>query len=229
MRRFHPPAGVFQGVIGGPPCQIFSRLRYLNPKCGQLHGNMIPEFERVISEGQPDWFIMENVLEAPEPEVCDYIVYSVELNNRWLPTESGIGAEQNRVRRFSFGTRDGQMLEIEYAALEAPIKSLAITSNHSQVPVALVRDGTGQLRRKKRVLPPTILAEHGATPSRKGTQRQEYGIGELCRLQGLPEDFLSQSPFTMQGKRKVIGNGVPLPMGRAIAQAVRKAIERGNE
>src|SRR2546430_12673163 len=24
IRRFHPPAGKFDGVIGGPPCQLFS-------------------------------------------------------------------------------------------------------------------------------------------------------------------------------------------------------------
>ena len=29
IRRFHPPAGRFDGVIGGPPCQAFSRLRHL--------------------------------------------------------------------------------------------------------------------------------------------------------------------------------------------------------
>src|SRR6266852_4876882 len=30
IRRFHPPAGKFDGVIGGPPCQMFSRMRHLN-------------------------------------------------------------------------------------------------------------------------------------------------------------------------------------------------------
>ncbi|KKL06519.1 hypothetical protein LCGC14_1152760, partial [marine sediment metagenome] len=32
-----------------------------------------------------------------------------------------------------------------------------------------------------------------------------------------------EMPFTMRGKRSVIGNGVPMAMGRAIAQAVRRA------
>ena len=34
VRTFHVPAGRFDGVIGGPPCQAFSRLRHLNPKAG---------------------------------------------------------------------------------------------------------------------------------------------------------------------------------------------------
>lgn len=43
------------------------------------------------------------------------------------------------------------------------------------------------------------------------------------RNQGLPADFLADAPFTVAGKIKCVGNGVPLPMGRAIAKAVRKA------
>ena len=53
IRTFRPPAGVFEGVIGGPPCQFASRLRNLNPLCGKKHGNLIPEFERVVAEAQP--------------------------------------------------------------------------------------------------------------------------------------------------------------------------------
>jgi hypothetical protein len=32
---------------------------------------------------------------------------------------------------------------------------------------------------------------------------------------------LDKSPFTLAGKHKVVGNGVPLPMGRALARAIR--------
>jgi DNA (cytosine-5)-methyltransferase 1 len=46
----------------------------------------------------------------------------------------------------------------------------------------------------------------------------------MYALQGLPEDFLDLAPFTVHGKRKVVGNGVPLPMGRAVAKAVKRAI-----
>jgi site-specific DNA-cytosine methylase len=42
----------------------------------------------------------------------------------------------------------------------------------------------------------------------------------------VPEDFLEDAPFTKEGKYRVLGNGVPLPMGRAIAQAVRRATEQ---
>lgn len=38
-------------------------------------------------------------------------------------------------------------------------------------------------------------------------------------------DFLADAPFTMKAKREAVGNGVPLPLGRAVAKAVKKALE----
>jgi site-specific DNA-cytosine methylase len=50
-------------------------------------------------------------------------------------------------------------------------------------------------------------------------------LGEMLRLQGLPEDWLKHQPWTQAAKRKMVGNGVPIPMGRALAQAIQKALE----
>ena len=98
IRTFNPPAGRFDGAIAGPPCQAFSRLRHLVEHNGyKVADNLIPEFERVVSEAEPQWFVMENVEAAPLPVVAGYAVQSVLFNNRWA------GGEQNRVRRFSFG------------------------------------------------------------------------------------------------------------------------------
>lgn len=43
---------------------------------------------------------------------------------------------------------------------------------------------------------------------------------ELCNLQGLEDDF-DLPDFTVKGKKKLVGNGVPLVMGRVIANSVR--------
>ncbi len=50
-------------------------------------------------------------------------------------------------------------------------------------------------------------------------------IGDMLELQGFPRDMLDDCPFTDSGKRLAIGNGVPMPMGRAIARAVSEAIK----
>lgn len=99
IRNFHPPMGRFDGVIGGPPCQAFSSLAAMVRANGHepKFGNLIPEFERVVYEADPYWFLMENVPRAPLPEVEGYGVHSFCLNNRQL------GEKQHRVRRISFG------------------------------------------------------------------------------------------------------------------------------
>lgn len=68
---------------------------------------------------------------------------------------------------------------------------------------------------------PTVVAGHGAVMSH---ERGNTTLAEICELQGLPATFVDNMPFTAHGKRKVIGNGVPLPMGRAIARAVRESL-----
>lgn len=60
IQDWHVPPGVFDGVIGGPPCQTFS-----NANRGQEIGvNLIPEYLRIVEEANPKWAIMENVLPA---------------------------------------------------------------------------------------------------------------------------------------------------------------------
>lgn len=213
VKRFHPPAGVFEGVIGGPPCQLFTQLRYLNPLAGQKHGNLIPEFERVIHETHPKWFVMENVPAAPEPTLptdCFYCeatnLTSAILNNRWL------GEEQDRTRRFTFGQRGHGKFWLEVAVFESPLYRQAVTRSARAVPVKL--GGSGKVKR--------TYTEDGKRRGPNVGPRE--AVGEMLRLQGLPEDYLDEAPFSESGKRLMVGNGVPLPMGRAIARAVLRAL-----
>ena len=250
IRSFHPPVGVFDGVIGGPPCQMFSALAHLVRAQGYepRFGNLIPEFERCVEEASPRWFVMENVPGAPLPEADGYQVHAQILNNRWL------GEEQQRKRRISFGSRDGRKLHVELSALETCIKYVAVkadpratrdrpkyqreqnqavTAAHSghgtvykkqvtavvgslrETPVAI--GGSGKL---KASIAASVTSSDGA-----GKVKQvRYTLADACRLQGLPEDFLADAPFTAEGKLKAVANGVPLPMGRAIARAVKRAL-----
>ena len=112
VRSFHPPAGRFDGVIGGPPCQAFSRLRHIVEANGyRTAPNLIPEYERVVGEVAPAWFLMENVPAAPEPTVPGYVVRSEMVADHWC------GGETSRLRRFSFGTRDGHRLGVQTVPL----------------------------------------------------------------------------------------------------------------
>lgn len=59
----------------------------------------------------------------------------------------------------------------------------------------------------------------------EAARHKGYTVPEALRLQGLPPDFFGpRSPFTERAKLKGLAEGIPLPMGRAIARAVRTAL-----
>ena len=222
IRRFHPPAGIFDGVIGGPPCQTFSRLAIMTRFNGHepKFGNLIPEFERCVQEAAPRWFLMENVRDAPLPLVSGYALQTQLVNNRWF--EDGLtGAEQNRKRRVSFGTADGRPLIWDVALFEHNHVAGGVTSS----------DGGGVMRGRR---PFPVTARHAgrvswapavtAGPGGDTSKQYVYSLEDACELQGLPRDFTEHMPFRKEAKLKAVANGVPIPMGRAIARAVKRAV-----
>jgi len=192
IKTFHPPAGVFDGVIGGPPCQAFSSLKQLYPAAGKEHGNLIPEFERVVREARPAWFLMENVTRAPDPDVLGYGFTTYDVQD-YL-----VGGFTLRRRKWWFGTPGGK------GGLEIPPVKDPVSNPHQ-----------------------TVLASAGGPWKRLGGGTVVKPPLRRClELQGLPPDFFGDdSPFLESAKYGMIGNGVPLPMGRAIAKAVRRALE----
>jgi len=58
IEKFSCPPGIFDGIIGGPPCQAHSVMRRMSKTSV---GNLIPEFLRVVDEASPRWAVMENV------------------------------------------------------------------------------------------------------------------------------------------------------------------------
>lgn len=225
IRRFHPSAaGVFEGVIGGPPCQMFTRLASMVRHNGYetTFGNLIPEFERCITEAQPRWFVMENVPAAPVPDVPGYVVQHGVINNRWFAGDTEIGAEQNRTRRISFGTPDGRALVWDVALFEH--QSIATGTTSSDL------GGSGKDKRTFAVTArhagrvPWVAGADSAGHGGANSKQYVYGLEDACELQGLPRDFTDSLPFRKEAKLKAVANGVPLPMGRAIARAIRRTM-----
>lgn len=184
VRKFHPPAGRFDGVIGGPPCQRFSPIGNVNrARWGDdsVMPDLIPEFRRIVQEARPKWWLMENSPHAygPFPE-C----HKLTLDNAWL------GEAQARRRCFWSNVP----LRVDVPAL---------------VPV-----DAGSER---------SVSGQGAVDW-KGSRAKEAprNVADMLTLQGFPPDMLDDCPLTVAAAKKAIGNGVPLPMGRAVARAVNR-------
>jgi DNA (cytosine-5)-methyltransferase 1 len=108
IRRFHVPADVFPGIIGGSPCQDFSKARRAAPTGEGLE--LIDEFRRVVMEAAPDWFLLENVPQVPDIVIPGYAVQRFDLH------ASEVGLNQNRLRHFQYGNRAGLCLRLDRPA-----------------------------------------------------------------------------------------------------------------
>ncbi len=203
VRSFHVPSGRFDGVIGGPPCKAFSPLANVARHrwgADSVSPDMIPEYVRIVEEAQPDWFVTENVKGAPIVAAAGYQTWNRLLNSL------DVGSPQERIRRFCFGTRDGRALPIQTQAT-SPQKRFSTVSAQG---------------------PKKFDTASGKLKSGSGQIREALGA------QGLPADFFDSiaerlklhgtDVLTSRGKMLVVGNGVPLPMGRAVAKAVKAAM-----
>jgi DNA (cytosine-5)-methyltransferase 1 len=172
IEDFHAPAGHFAGVIGGPPCQDFSRARRAPPTG---HGvRMLSEFARVVTEAQPLWWLIENVPQVPALHVAGYTV------QRFNCFAYEFGLKQRRNRCFQFGSQD-------------EIKLVLWRMNQSHF---------------------------GRWASAVLTKDRRRNFADLCELQGLPRWF-NLPGLSRRAKYRAVGNGVPVPMARAVAEAIR--------
>ena len=100
------------------------------------------------------------------------------------------GGEQQRRRRFSFGAL------------------------HTHQPFHI--EGVA-LEALDRI--PTVVST-GQADWKGSAQRNRASIDLMSKAQGLDPARFEHSPFTVTELRRAIANGVPLPMGRAVARAV---------
>ena len=104
IRKQHFPRGKFDFVIGGSPCQDFSKARRTPPTGYGLE--MIKEFDRVVYETGCKWFLFENVPTVPDLQIEGYHIQRFDLS----PLQCG--GIQSRPRHFQFGSLDGLILDI---------------------------------------------------------------------------------------------------------------------
>lgn len=186
IQRFNTPPGVFEGVIGGPPCQVFSNAKHVGGAASAV--DLIPEFIRVVADAQPAWVVMENVPQARG---------HTAIPSTWMPTmlrDWDCGGFTNRRRVFWTWPF---WLAVPAAREGTPSRSVIASTN---------RQGSrGQS---------SYADERGFLDANLPTA--EYG-----RLQGA-DGITARLERLSASKRfivNVLGNGVPLAMGRHVARA----------
>ena len=100
IRNFTPPIGRFDGIIGGSPCQDYSRL---NRNPSSYSDEMLSEYIRVVEQAQSEWFLHENVIGVPEFDISGYKTQRFTLDLAWF-------SDFSRLRVFTFGSKKGVKL-----------------------------------------------------------------------------------------------------------------------
>ena len=182
VRGWQPARHVFTGIIGGSPCQDFSKARRCAPTGEGVE--MLVEFTRIVIEADPAWFLLENVPGVPDLKALWNLRWPAEWKfQRFNLNARECGSAQNRLRCFQFGHKVGQPLVLQRAfPLAGDVAACA-------------------------------MATEGKRPGRRT-------FADFCELQGLPRDFALPG-LTLSARYKAVGNGVPVPMARVVAAAIR--------
>lgn len=125
IRAFQPPAGRFDGLVGGSPCQDFSKLRRTPPTGEGLE--LLGEFVRCVEAARPAWFLLENVPGVPDIHPEGYHVQRFDLR------ANECGLSQQRLRHFQFGSVDGRVLVLRRGERAPVTERCAVATEGSQV------------------------------------------------------------------------------------------------
>lgn len=205
VKLFHPPERVFDGLIGGIPCQAHSGLGYLAWNNGATRAeDLTPEFVRVVEECRPAWWLSENVREAPVPAPRGYGVAAILLNNR------DVGGVQSRKRRFCFGLRDREPVNLwKHVEIEALQRA-------EWCPCVLASGET--TNRIRPGLPDELRGKASRYRHKIGSSHAT--VARALAAHDLPADLFDHSPLTCAGRQRALGNAVPMRVGRALAAMV---------
>lgn len=242
----------FDILLGGFPCQAFSIIGKKEGFANETCGTLFFEIERILKEKKPKAFMLENVrnLTAHDNgntfrtikehlEVLGYTVYAKVLN------ALDYGVPQRRERIIIVGFLDKVEFSFPDPVPEKDRKTLVDILEKKVDPKYYVREEIKNSRlqrlKDKKYPRPYISHENMAgsvTPHpyssalRAGASANYILINderrpterELLRIQGFPDDYKIVVPY---GKiKKQTGNSVAVPVIKAVAQEMMKALKK---
>ena len=111
VRDFRGVPGRLDGIVAGPPCQGFSvaNTHRTNAEHASVQNSreMLQQTCRIITECQPEWFLIENVPCVPDVRIAGYTVQRIPI------TDQECGGVQLRSRHVQFGSRLGHVIRPE--------------------------------------------------------------------------------------------------------------------
>ena len=228
-------------IIGGPPCQDFSSAGKRDEDNGR--GDLTVSYARIIADVRPEWFVMENVERIQKTrKLAEAIRIYKEAGYGLTCTvldASLCGVPQKR-KRFvmigHLGSPDDFMRSRLFKRLaEKPMTVADYFGNSLDVkyyyrhPRSYARRGifsvdepSPTIRGVNRPMPDGYQL-HPNDPVRTKDGVRPLTTKERSMIQTFPEEFVFLGSKTMQ--EQMIGNAVPVNLGRFVAEAIKSYID----
>jgi len=247
VRAFHPPTGRFDGVIGGPPCQMFSTLgRRFNGRRKKTAQNLIPEFSRIIRETRPRWFVMENVEQIKKSHILQDVIAQFTKADYGLTSTildaSFCGVPQARTRFFLIGHLCGKHNELTGIIRRGLTKkqmtvrdylgdSLGINNyyrhprNYNRRAIFSIDEPSPTVRGVNRPVPPNYQLNSCDPEGVDLKKIRPLTTIERSLLQTFPKTFKFSG--TKTNLEQMIGNAVPVQLATFVARSIKEFCEQG--
>lgn len=271
------------GIIGGPPCQDFSRNGKRKGFRGS-RGKLTIHYINKIYDLRPSFFVMENVKglmkhEAYLMKLLDKIKKHYKLDYKVL-NALDFGVPQSRERVFFVGIRKDLLIpnklkpenpfswpvnqkykdaltkfpwpaQVAFGSKlsipkKIPLKLcvgqyLIADNDFSSIPnsdeyfnfwvktavLNKIREGQTNRPSFKRLhrykFSPTACYGNNEVHLHPFKHRR-ISVREALRIQGVPDSYVLPKEIQLTKKFKMIGNGVPVPLARAVAKSVMKVM-----
>lgn len=222
-------------IIGTYPCTKYSPI-------ADIHGtrtgdDLFLHFFRHIAIERPEMYIVENVpgmkkfkvvMEAMTklPDYYVHVFCPVDALN-WLP--------QKRKRLILIGTRKPYNISAPTIMISRPkLKDMLEQNPDVEIPAYVLKRMEGKYRdlpiivdaEQPNAIAPTCVAHYAKDLSTRLVKDKNskfgirpFSIREYARLQGFPDDFYFDNK---RSSYKLIGNAVPVQMGRWIGEVAMK-------
>src|SRR5258705_12057389 len=222
-------------IVGTYPCTKYSPI-------ADIHGtrtgdDLFLHFFRHIAIEKPEMYIVENVPGMKKFKVVmeamtklpDYYV------NVFCPVDAAIWLPQRRKRLILIGTRRNFLIQVPSpTSNKSRLRDVLEKDPNVEMPDYVIRRINGNYRdlpiivdpEKREAIAPTCVAHYSKDLSTRlvKDKNSKYGlrpfsIREYARLQGFPDDFYFENK---RSSYKLIGNAVPVHMGRWIGEVAMR-------
>lgn len=239
LERHRLPDGSFPSIIGGPPCQDFSSA---GNRVEGARADLTEKYAGVIKHFMPPFFIMENVARAEKADaynraletmqVAGYTVVKKVLNAAYC------GVPQSRKRLIAFGSlvpeQASRVLKFwENEAADRPMTvrdwfgdKLGIQGyyrhprSYARRGVFSIDEPSPTIRGVNRPIPAGYPGHAGDAVDVKDAR--PLTTAERAQIQTFPEGFVFVGSKT--DTEQMIGNAVPVRLGKFIARSVAYAL-----